>query len=244
MCHSHHDELPVRRPRDRNHGLRKERERKREREHEAGAPAPVDPDEAERREPVQREADGGQHRLPAVELLRAERGIERRQLRERDDRPNGHQREEPAEQEAGVPDEALRAYVPELERRERREDAGDHEPDRRRELEAGVRPEQHGGGRERVQAEKAGARDERERDQQEARVAPPAGCDADCPTERRRESRRAEHEPEVRLLVLPRDVDRGAREQDREEHERRGDDGGQRANADSLDPAQPHVVLG
>ncbi len=186
----------------------------------------------------------GQDGLPAVELLVAERVVERRQLCERDDGPRGHEREQRAEQERRSPDDGAGSLARELERRERREHARDDEAGRRSELEAGVRPEQDGRRRERVQAEEARACDERERDEQEARVAPPPCRDADRPAERGRERRRSEHEPEVRLLVLPGDVDRRTCEQDGEEDERRGDDGGQRAQADSLDPAQPHFGSG
>ena len=98
-------------------------------------------------------------------------------------------------------------------------------PDRRRQLEAGVRAEQHARGGERVQAEERRARDERERDQEEPCVASPASSRRDAEPERRRHERRAEDEPEVRGMVLPVPVDRGACEQHDEKEERCNCDG-------------------
>ena len=70
--------------------------------------------------------------------------------------------EDEREQEGGDAHDERGAGRPELGRGCGREDSREQEPDRRRELEAGVLPEQDTGCRERVQAEEACARDQRE----------------------------------------------------------------------------------
>ncbi len=155
------------------------------------------------------------------------------------------QRAEPGQQQGRIPDDAARSLVAELDRGGGGEDARDHEPERGRELEAGIRAEQHRGCREGVQAEEAGARDEGERDEEESSVASSARGRADRPAERRGHRGCSEHEPEVRLLVLPADIDRRACEQDREQNERSGDDGEPVSGVHSAGVRlQPDLVLG
>ncbi len=203
----------------------RKRERQREREHEArGAPS-IEAYEAERGEAVECETSCGEHELRAVELLGFEGAVEGWELGERDDGPDSHQPAEPGQQERRAPDDTARSLGAELDGRRSREDAGDDEPERRRELEAGVRAEQHRRRGKSVQPEEPRARDERERDEEESRVASPACGGADRPAESRRHRGGAEHQPEVRLLVLPADVDRRARKQNRKQDERSGDDG-------------------
>ena len=97
----------------------------------------------------------------------------------------------------------------------------DDEPDRRRELEAGICAEQHVRRRERVQREKAEARHERERDEKQPRVAASPGGRADGVAEPERDERSGEHEPEVGNVALPAVVDVRDEEEEREQHQRR-----------------------
>ena len=228
-------QLPVPRPRDDHHGFGQQRECEGEREDEAGAAAAIEEDETQRGEPVQREADRREDELPAVELLGGERVVERRELGERDDRPQDHQRDKSSKERIRVPDDESCARRRKLDGRRRGKQPGHDEADRRRELESRVRPEEHRRRRERVQAEEARARDERERDEDEPCITPAARRGGHRPAERRRQRRRAEHEPEVGLLVLPVDVERGSREEQHEEDERRGDDRCERAQAHWLE---------
>ena len=75
-----------------------------------------------------------------------------------------------------------------------------------------------------MEPEEARARDERERDQEEARIAPAAGGDADRPPERGGETCGAEDEPEVSRMVLPALVDGRPGQERQEEDERRDDE--------------------
>ena len=218
-------ELPVARPGDDHHRLREECEGEREREHEALGTPPVQAHVAERRDAVQPDADCGQHELPAVELLRLEWPVERRELRKRDDGPDRHDSEETGQQQASVPDDAPGSLCAKLDRRRGGEGAGHDEPERRRELEAGVGAEQDGRGRQRVQAEEARAGDEGERDEEEPRVPASARCGADRPAECCGQHRRPQDEPEVGLLVLPADVHLRSCEKDREQRQWCDDDG-------------------
>ena len=216
-------ELPVARPGDDDHRLGEERERQHEREHEAGRPPPVEAEEAERRERVERDADRREHELPPVQPFGGKRVVERRKLGERHDRPRDHEPEDDREQDSRVSDDSGRARWPQLRRRGGCEDAGEEEAYRRRDLEARVLAEQDTRCRESVQAEKARARDERKRDEEETGVPPPPCGDADRVSEGCRDRGRGEHEPEVRGLVLPSLVDGRPRQQEPEQHERSGD---------------------
>ena len=218
-------ELPVPSPGDHDHRLGQQREREREGEDEPGRAPPVEPGVAERREPEERQAPRGEDELPAVELLRRERVVERRALGERHERPDSHRHEERGEEEAPAPDDAAGPAARELDRGGGGEHPGDQQADGRRELEARVRSrEEHARRRERVQPQEARARHEGERDEEQARVLPPARGHADGPAERGRESGRSEDEPEVRGVVLPALVDRGSGEQECQEDERRRHD--------------------
>ena len=87
-------DLPVPSPRDDDHRLREEDEREREREDEPLRASLVEPEEPERRDPVERDTDRGEDELPAVELLGGERIVERRELRKGHRSPDGDDRAE------------------------------------------------------------------------------------------------------------------------------------------------------
>ena len=102
------------------------------------APA-VEAEVADRREAVEGAAgdrDGDQ--LSPV-VLRGDRLIEGWDLRKRHRRPEHEQREEPAAEEPPVPEHGGGVGRRELERRRCREACADQEPDRCRDIEAGVR---------------------------------------------------------------------------------------------------------
>ena len=168
--------------------------------------------------------------------------VERRELGERDHSPGRHDSEETGEQQTSVPDDAPRVVGSELDRRRGGERASHDEPERRRELEAGVGAEQDGRGRQSVQAEEARAGDEGERDEEEPRVAAAARSGADRPAERGGHHRCSQDEPEVRLLVLPADVHLRPCEQDREQREWCDDDGEPEPCAGVR--LQPDLILG
>ena len=98
------------------------------------------------------------------------------------------------------------------ERRGRRggEHRRDDQPDRRRDREPDVRAvEKDAGRRQRVEAEEPGARQERQRDQRQARVTEAAGRDVRHVREDDVHRRGDEHEPEVARVVLPLHVELG-----------------------------------
>ena len=77
-----------------------------------------------------------------------------------------------------------------------------------------------------MEGEEARAGEERERDEQHAGVASPAGGSAMRRPEQEAEERRDEHEPEVGRLVLPGDVQVGDAEEEEEPGERNGEEAG------------------
>ncbi len=143
-------DLPVARPRDDDHRLGEKDEREREREDEALLASAMETEEAERGDSEERDADGREDELPAVELLGGEGVVERRQLREGDRRPPDHDRAERDQQGRRQTQDRLGPLAAELERGRGREERGEEQPDRRRQLEAGVGAEQHARGGERV----------------------------------------------------------------------------------------------
>ena len=226
-------DLPVARPGDHDHRLGEEREREDEREQEACRPTPVEPEVAERGQRVERETDRGERQLPAVELLGGEGLLSGGSSASETIAQTAMSPKTSANKRGACRTTAARAGA-ELDRGSGSEDSREQEPDRRRELEAGVLPEQDAGRRERVQAEEACARDERERDEEEASVAASACRHADGVAERGRDRGGREHEPEVRRLVLPALVDDRPGEQEPEEDERRGDEHEQRCDSHRL----------
>jgi hypothetical protein len=90
------------------------------------------------------------------------------------------------------------------------------------------RVEEHTGRRERVQAEEAGRDEEREPDEEDARIPAPPGGFPRREREDDADGRDGEHEPEVARLVPPLEVRLRVAEQDRQadqgQHEQRGDD--------------------
>ena len=72
-----------------------------------------------------------------------------------------------------------------------------------------------------MQREEAEAGHERERDQEQPRVATPPGRGADGVAEPERDQGGREHEPEVRHVALPAVVDARGEEEEREQHQRR-----------------------
>ena len=231
-------DLPVPRPGDDDHRLGEQDERECEREHEPFLALAMEPQEAEGGDSEERDAEGGEDELPAVELLLGQRVVERRQLGQRDRGPHDDDRTEHPEEQGRQAQDAVGLSRVQLERRRRREQRREHESQRRRELEPGVRAEQHARRRQRVQAEEGRAGDERERDEEEPPVASPARSGRHAEPERGGDESGPEHEPEVRRVVLPRSVDRRAREEQHQQEQRCDGDGepGARAHPDESIP--------
>ncbi len=152
-------DLPVPRPRDDDHRLGEEHEREREGEDEALLAPAVEPEEPERGDPVERDADRGEERAASRRAPRRRAG-RRAAEAPRARRPPSRRRCVPsATRSAGAARSTASDWLAaELERRRRRERSREHEADRRRELEAGVRAEQDAGRRERVEPEEGRAR--------------------------------------------------------------------------------------
>ena len=200
-------QLPVDGPGDDDHRLCEEDERKGEREHEALPSAAVDPKEAEGGDPEERDPDGGEQVLPPVELLLGERIVQRRQLGEREDRPQDDHRGETRQEQRCRADHGLGSFALQLDRRSDGERGRDHEPDGSGELEARIRPEQDPGRRQGMQTQEAGAGDEGERDEEQSCIASTACRARDAPAHGGGGESGTEHEPEVRGVVLPALVD-------------------------------------
>ena len=108
--------------------------------------------------------------------------------------------------------------------RDRREDSGDDQPDRGRDDEPGVRAGEEDAGRgECMQPEEAGAGEERERDEDQPRVAVTAGGDVGQVREHDADRRRQQDEPEVARMMLPVAVELRSREQEDQAREREGE---------------------
>ena len=216
--------LPVARPCDHDHRLGEESERESESEDEPLLPPTMDAQEAEGGDPEERDPERREEDLPAVQLLGGERVVERGDLEEREGGPDEDARHHDADERRSRPQDTVGPVPFQLDRGTGREGAREQQPDRCRELEARVLPEENSRRRERMQPEEAGAHDARERDEEEAGVAPTARRGRHAPAERGRDRCSAEHDPEVRRMVLPVMVERGPREEEREDGERRNRD--------------------
>ena len=216
MCHSHQETRPVPGPRDHEHRLGQERERECDPKQERGAAAPVEAEVAEGGSCVEGDSHRREGDLPAVELFRAELACERLDPGEGDRGPAGQQCRERHDQRHRPAQHALGRRGSERQPRGRREDPRDGEPERRRELEAGVLAQQHARRGERVEPEEGRGRYEGERDQEEAGVAPAPSGGSDGVAEADAERGGCEHEPEMRRVGLPALVEPRMHEQQHE----------------------------
>ena len=224
--------LPVAAERHRDHRLGEQHEGDGEAEHEPRVPLPVEVEVADDRVGVAGDADDREHDQLGGQPRRHDRVVDLGEEREADDRPE-------SEQDEQCPLEVLGLNGLAVDRRQHRECAGQHEPDRRRDHEAEVRlVEQDAGRRECVQREEAGGREERERDEVDAPVASPPGRDAGRIRQHGVQGGGDEDEPEVGRVVLPVHVRLGRREQDREPHE------GQREQSDEGQRGAGHRAAG
>ncbi len=109
----------------------------------------------------------------------------------------------------------------EVDRRGGCEQAREQEPDRRCDDEARVGAfQEHAGRGQRVEPEEAGARHERERDEEEARVSQATGRLTGEVAEHEADERRDQDEPEMGRVVLPVGVRLRAGQQQREPGQR------------------------
>ena len=199
--------VPVPGERDRDQRLGEQRERRGHGHDQEERAPPVETEVPPGGEPVQRHAHEREREQPAVRFAGRQGSVEWRHRGERDSGPCGQERDEAAAQQPLVPHDRQVALRSQVERRTEREDAGDGEPDRAGDDEAGVLPrEDDPGRRERVQSEEARAAEEGERDEEHARVAAAAGGLAHDETERRTHRGDPEDQPEVGAVVLPVDV--------------------------------------
>jgi hypothetical protein len=166
-------DAPVPRPRDHEHRLGEQRERQRDSEQELRAAAPVEVEVADRSGRVEHDADGRERDLPAVQLLGAELARQGLDPRERDRSPAGEERGERGDQQPRPVQHPLGGSRAQRQTRRGGEHARDREAERRRQLEAAVLAEQHARRRECVEPEETGRGHERERDEEQAGVAPP-----------------------------------------------------------------------
>ena len=164
---------------------------------------------------------GGEHQR-AGGALRGGGVVERRQRGQRDRGPAEHQQQHGAAQRGRVTHDPRAALAAERRRRAAASSRRQQQPDRRGHHEALVRRvEQHTGGRQRVQPEEAGRRQQRHRDQLQPGVGAPARGRADGERQGRARERGCQHQPEVRRVVLPGDVRGRAGHQQPEAEQRR-----------------------
>ena len=135
---------------------------------------------------------------------------------ERRDRPRDQEEHERTPDERPSSKDRRGSVGTELDGGGRGEGRREEQTDRRRDHEAGVRMvEQDLRRRERVQREEPGARDQRERDQEQTRVRSPTCRLARDEGERDVDQRDDQHEEEVRWMMFPLHVDaRDGEEQD------------------------------
>ena len=159
---------------DSEHRLGEEHERDDDGEREWPRPVPIEAEVAPDAEAVGDEADDGDRGKWAACVLGRDGVVERRQRGQRDDGPRRHVNSEESVEGETVADEKRRGLGVKADRGGRREEAGLEEPDRRRDLEAGVLPGQKDSrSRERVQHEVARRREERHPDEEQARILAP-----------------------------------------------------------------------
>ena len=129
------------------------------------------------------------------------------EIRQRVEAPGGEEPEDQAAQEPLSSHHSRGGRGRQVECRGRREEPGDDEADRCRDDEAGVLVrEEHSRRRERVESEEPRARDEPERDEEQACIVETAGGLSGEIAEHDADQRGHEDEPEVRRVVLPVDV--------------------------------------
>ena len=212
---------------DDDQGFGQEREGEADGEDEPGAPPPVQPVVAEGRGGVEQDADGRERDERSARLVHLDGPGERRQLRDRDDRPGADEAEQRAGEEPRAPHDRGGSRRAQVERGDRREGAGEQQPDGRRDHEARVlAADEHTRRRERVQGEEARAGDEGEPDQEQAGVAPAQRGLTDRVAEPGADDAGGEHDPEMRRVVLPAQVEARGSEQDAERDERKRTDRG------------------
>ena len=156
-------QLPVAAQGNRQHGLAEQGHRDRDGQDEHAAPLEVEAGGAERREAEQRHAGDGQPGEWAGGLGRRERSVQRGNRRERHAGPEEHQSKDEPEQERTQAQHDDRPGPAERCHRRGREQRRNEQPDRRGEDEPGVgRAQQHTRCRQRMQAQEARAREERQ----------------------------------------------------------------------------------
>ena len=195
---------PVAAEGDRGHRLRQQCEGNGDGKRHGRRLPPVEEEVANRCVPVQRDSEAGERVERPVGLGRGECAIEGRQPGQRVGGPAGQQHEHPSSQERLPSHDCGRVLGGQVERRGGREYAREQEPDRRRDDEARVGAlQQHAGRGQRVEAEEAGARHERERDEEEPRVSQATGRLPGEVAEHEADERRDQDEPEMGRVVLP-----------------------------------------
>ena len=148
--------------------------------------------------------------------------FERRQVLDRPDEPRDHHGQHRDPEQATAPNQPGPDPGPDVdERGSRREDRAHEQSNRDRDLEPGVLLREEDRGRpDGVEPEEASGRHERQREEQDARVATPVGRFARGVAERDRDRADEPEDDEVELVVLDVRVELGAQEQREETDER------------------------
>ena len=177
--------------------------------------------------------------------LRRDRLFQRRQRPECHHGPKDQRGHHRAQQEPALAQDRSRRALSKGKRGGGGEAGCDQEPDRGRNLKAGVLPlEKHARRRQSVQAEESRRREERERDEQHPGVAPTPGRLGHEQAEQEAEERREEDEPEVRGLVLPGKVEVGDAEEEEKSGERDDEEPGRCGGASHKMRAELPLVVG
>ena len=219
--------VPVAGDGHREHRLGEQDPAGRDGERDRRPPLREQPSVAVRGVPVEDGADDPERDERIARRLGGDGVVEGRQRAQRDDRPGDERGADAAQEERAVADDRLGLSGAERKRRGRGEDRAQEEPERRGDLEAGVLARDEDARRgEGVEPEEPGADQERERDEQDARVAPPRRGLAHEEAEREARDRRGEDEPEVRGLMLPVEVEARDPEEEEEARDGKREDGG------------------
>ena len=142
------------------------------------------------------------------------RAVEGRHLGDRADGPQRHEPDEAPQERGPRPEDLHRPGAGERRGRRGREHRGDDQPDRRRDREPDVRfRQQHGRGGQRVEAEEPGARQERQGDERQARVAISTGGDVGDVRQHDVHRGGDQDDPEMARVVLPMEIELGARDE-------------------------------
>ncbi len=204
--------LPLARDRDADHGLGQEQEAGDDRDRQQ---VPTVPEDAPVANGADRVDDRPGDRERRHEVVRRRFGVgplERRQILDRPDEPRDHHGQHRDPEQGTPPNQADADSRPDVdEGRGRREDRAHEQPHRDCDLEPGMLLREEDRRRsDRMQPEEASGRHERQREEQNASIAPPVGGLARRVAERDCDRADEPEDDEVQLVVLDMRVELGA----------------------------------